>query len=112
MRKYLKRNITKEWLLRNDFRYNRYFSTKDDAIYTQRFVLLMTDGNKKKPSLECEMLCYFPEGVIHTNVYRAGTRDKYAPFYDSEYGNWNKVLDLIHKKIDNKAKRLGVEIIE
>lgn len=110
--KYIKKDITKEWLLKNDFRYNRFFSTKDDTVFTQRFVLLIADGNKKKPSLECEMFCYFPEGLIHVNVYHAGTRDKYAPFYYSEYGNWDKILDLINKKIDNKAKRLGVERIE
>ena len=108
--KYIKKDITKEWLLKNNFRYNRYFSTKDDVIFTQRFTVVTQ--NKKKPSLECEMLIYYPEGLIHINVYHAGTRDKYAPFYDSQYGNWDKILELIDKKINNKLNKLGVKTIE
>lgn len=111
--KYIKKkDITKEWLLKNDFRYNRYFSTKEDAVFTQRFAVVSQGRDKKKPSLECEMLIYYPEGSIHINVYHAGTRDKYAPFYDSQYGNWDKILGLINKKINNKLNKLGVKIIE
>lgn len=111
MRKYLKRDITKEWLLKNDFRYNRHFSTKDDTVYTNRFTVLVVE-NKKKPSLECEMLCYFPEGIIYVNVYHAGTRDKYAPFYNSEYGNWDKSLFAIRDKIKLRMERIGAEAVE
>ena len=46
--KYIKKDITKEWLLKNDFRYNRYFSTKEDAVFTQRFAVVSQGRDKKK----------------------------------------------------------------
>lgn len=112
MRKYLKRDVTKEWLLKNDFRYNRYFSNKDDIVYTNRFMVAKQIG-KRSTSLECEMLVYYPEGCICINVYNAGTRDKYPPFYDRKFGsNNNKLLDIIDFKINKKIKQLGIEAIK
>ena len=107
--KYIKKNITKEWLFKNDFKYNRYFSNKDDAVYTNRFIVARQIG-RHSVSLECEVLIYYPEGHISINVYNAGTRDKYPPFYDRQYGI-SKLLDLIDDKIAKKLKHLGVKII-
>lgn len=111
MRRYLKRDITKEWLLKNDFRYNRYFSNKDDTVYTNRFMVAKQEG-KHNISLECEMLVYYPEGNICINVYFAGTRDKYPQFYDRKYGGDNRLLDMIDFKINNKIKKLDIEVIK
>lgn len=112
MKQYIKKNMTKEWLLKNDFRYNRFFSTKDDTVYTQRFTVAKQCG-KHDISLECEVLAYYPEGNICINVYNAGTRDKYPSFYNREFGsNNNKLLDMIDFKINKKLERLEIEVIK
>ena len=112
MMKYIKKGITKEWLLNNNFRYNRFFSTKEDSVYSQRFVVLMTEYGKRKPSLECEILCYYPDGIICINVYIAGTREKYHPFYDYKHNKHNEALKSINKKINDKVKQLGLKKYE
>lgn len=104
---YIKKNVTKEWLLKNEFRYNRFFSTKEDTIYTYRFPVVYIKG-KNKVSIECELLLYYPDGNVYINVYNAGTRDKYAPYYNSEYGDWSKMISTINNRIDSKLKKLGI----
>lgn len=37
---YKKKNITKEWLSSNGFRYNRLFSDDETEVYTYRFPVL------------------------------------------------------------------------
>lgn len=51
--KCIKENITKEWLLSNNFKYNRIFSDKDNDIYTYRFPVYKHNNNT---ILECEFI--------------------------------------------------------
>ena len=104
MREYVKKNVTKDWLIKNDFKFNRYYSTKEDSIYTYRFSV--------GESLECELFMFVPDGKVLVNVYKAGTRDKYPAFYFNEYGKWDKILSSIHNKIDTKIKQLGIIDLE
>ena len=109
MKEYIKKDITKDWLYKNEFRYNRRYSGKEDSVYTYRFPL-MKYKNSKLSSVECELFIYYPEGKVLINVYHYGTRDKYFPFYSNDYGKWDKVLGGIYKKINGKLKELGIDV--
>ncbi len=62
--------------------------------------------------LECELKVILGNDVINVNVYDYGTNDKYAPFYYCEYGNYDKMLQEICKRINKKLKDLNIEGIE
>lgn len=104
--KYRKKNMTKEWLLANGFRYNRLFSGDKSEVYTYRFPLYRYN---KFVTLECELQVVLGEDDIIVNVYDYGTNNKYAAFYYSEYGNYSKFIKEIHYKIDKKLNKLGVK---
>ena len=108
MKKYIKKYITRDWLYSNNFRYNRMYSTDKEAVYSQRFIVSRYLGI---PILECEILVYYPEGLVQVNVYKAGTREKYPAFYDRDYGK-NKSVDAIDNKISKKLKKLNIEVVE
>lgn len=103
---YIKHNITKEWLLKNNFKYNRLLSDGEDIIYTYRFPI---HKNGYFITLECELSCIESDGKIKIDVYDYGTRDKYAAFYYSEYGNYKPMIKAINNRIKSELKRLGIE---
>ncbi len=47
-------------------------------------------------------------GVVNLNVYNAGTKELYVPYYDREFGNC-ELLKSIDMKISKKLKELGIE---
>lgn len=102
---YLKNGITKEWLNKNNFRYNRILSDIEDNIYTCRFPLCK---NGFFTTLECELRCIESTGEMSVDVYEYGTRNKYAPFYSVEYGDYSVMLNSINKKINRELKKLEV----
>lgn len=103
---YVKPGITKEWLNKNDFRYNRMLSDSDDSVYTYRFPL---HKNGYFTTLECELSCVETTGEINVDVYDYGTRNRYAAFYCTEYGDYSCMLKAINKRINAELKRLGIK---
>lgn len=106
--KYIKKNITKEWLVSNGFRYNRLLSDEEVDVYTYRFPVLKHDNFTV---LECELCVELNDNNIKINVYDYNSYSKYAPFYYCEYGNYGSLLKEIHKKINMKLKDLNIERI-
>lgn len=104
--KYIKKNITKDWLLSNGFHYNRLLSNSDTDIFTYRFPVCRFE---KFIILECELKVILGEDNVHINVYDYNTINKYAPFYYMEYGNYTVMLKEIWQKIDKELKRLGIK---
>lgn len=102
--RYIKKDVTKEWLQLHGFKYNSIFSDEESDAYTYRFPVhkygLFT-------ILECEILIYINTGEVKINVYDYNTRSKYAPFYYKEYGN-NTLVSSIEKKILSELKRLKI----
>lgn len=105
--KYTKKNVTKNWLTSNGFRYNRLLSDGEMEIYTYRFPVLKYD---KFTVLECELRAELNSSEIKINVYDYNTNSKYAPFYYCEYGTYNNILKEIHNKINKKLKDLQIDI--
>lgn len=104
-KKHTKKNITKEWLLSNGFRYNRLLSGEEVDVYTYRFPVLRHD---KFTVLECELRVELDKNKIKIDVYDYNSNNKYAPFYYCEYGNYDNLLKEIHKKIEIKLNDLGI----
>lgn len=102
---YTKNNITKEWLLSNDFRLNRLFSDQETEVYTYRFPVYKYN---KFTLLECEFRVILGENIINVNVYDYATNDKYAPFYYCEYGNFDAMLKVIYNKINKELQKLSI----
>lgn len=106
MNKYIKKDITKEWLMSQNFKYNRTLSTDDSITYTYRFPVYKYKG---MVVLECELSVVLGDDHVHINVYDYNTNDKYAAFYYCEYGDYNNMLKIIWNKIDNVLKKLKIE---
>ena len=102
---YIKKNITKEWLISNGFHYNRLFSDSDTNVYTYRFPVYKYE---RFAILECELKVILGENNVYINVYNYNTINIYAPFYYAEYGNYDVVLKEIWRKINKELKRLGI----
>ena len=107
--KYFMKNLSKEWLITNGFRYSKKLSNEETNIYTYRFPVFKYE---RMTVLECELAVALEDDEIKINVYDYGTNDKYAPFYYCEYGNFEKMLIIIWKKIDTVLNKLQIERIK
>ena len=106
--KYIKRNMTKDWLVSNGFHYNRIFSNNDADVYTYRFPVYKYE---RFIILECEMKVILGEDNVYINVFDYNTLNRYAPFYYMEYGNYTSMLKEIWQKIDKELNKLGIKKI-
>lgn len=103
--KYTK-NADKEWFKKNGFRFNRIFSDEDSEAYTYRFpVYKHGDFN----ILECELTVILKTGEVRVDVYAANTRDRYAAFYNCEYGNYDRMLKEINRRIERELNKFGIK---
>lgn len=94
---------SKQWLLDHGFIYNKTLSNDDTDVYTYRFPVLKYNSYT---TLECGLSIIFGDNKIKIDVYDYGTRDKYAPFYYTEYGNHTKILNTIWFNIDHRIKQI------
>ena len=104
--KFIKQNISKQWLLTNGFHYNRIFSNEDCEVYTYRFPVLKCE---RFTVLECELKVILGEDNVIIDVYDYNTINRYTPFYYQEYGNYNKILEKIWTKISKVLGELRIE---
>lgn len=104
--KFIKQNMSKQWLLTNGFHYNRIFSNEDCEVYAYRFPVLKCE---RFTVLECELKVILGEDNVIIDVYDYNTINRYAPFYYQEYGNYTKMLDDIWLKINTELKRLKIK---
>lgn len=107
--KVIKKNVTKEWLLSNGFRYNRLLSGDDVEIYTYRFPV---HKYERFVILECELKVILDEDNVYIDVYDYNTFNRYAPFYYMEYENYSVMLKEIWQKINKELKKLGIKVEE
>lgn len=74
---YIKTNISKHWLMKNDFRYSKDLSDDDSEIYTHKFVV---HKYKNIPVLTCRLSLDLKTGITGINVYDE-RGEMYYPFY-------------------------------
>ena len=103
-------NLSKNWLEKNGFRYNKSLSSKDDGeIYTMRFPVLNWN---LIVTVEAEIMFNVTDNIAHINCYDKGTRSIYGAFYYYEYGNYDSIVEQINKSIEKKIKKIGLKSIE
>ena len=102
---YIKPNVTKQWLLSNNFHYSTRLSDEESDVYTYRFPVYKYE---KFTTLECELSIVLGDDKVKINVYDYNTSAVYAPFYYYEYGIYDKMLKTIWNNIDKQLKRLGI----
>lgn len=105
-KKYYKKNVSKEWLVANGFRYSKNLSDEETSVYTYRFPVFKYE---RMTVLECEINILLEDGEVKLNVYDYGTNDKYASFYYCEYGNYDKMLKIIWDKIKYMLNKLQIK---
>lgn len=103
---YYKKDITKEWLLNNGFRNNVNLSNEKEKIYTYTFTVYRNYG---KNILKCDLNICLEDGKVKIEVYDCGTYNKYIPFYNCEYGEYDGMLENIWSKIEYTLQKLGIE---
>lgn len=103
--RYIKTNISKQWLVQNGFRYNKSLSEDVIEIYTYRFAV---HKYKNIPVLFCEFSIDLNTGITGIDVYDENN-NMYYPFYHVEYGNYDTLIELINKKIAKKLNSLGIK---
>lgn len=102
----IKKNVTKEWLLQNNFIYNKTLSYSDEDVYTYKRFPVYKSGNQTV--LECEINYFDTSNEFTVDVYEYGTKYIYIPFYCTEYGNYEIFLRRINKRINNELMKLDL----
>lgn len=106
---YFKDNMTKEWLIKNGFKYCKAFSDYNTDTYIKRFTVYKY--NNKTNVLEGELRVILGDNRILLNVFNADNGiEKYAPFYYSGYGNHKEMLKIIWKNFHEELTKLKVKI--
>ena len=103
--KFIKPDMTKQWLLSNGFCYNRLFSDGETESYTYRFPVYK---HEEFTILECELRVILESQYVYVDVYDYNTINKYAPFYFYEYGQYGLLLRNIWQVIEKEIQRLGI----
>lgn len=100
-------NLSKNWLLKNYFRYSPSLSNSDDGdIYTLRFPVMSWNVYV---TVEAEIMINAKENLVHINCYDKGTRSLYAAWYSYYYGDYTEVVDKINDVIYQKIKKLQLK---
>lgn len=102
---YEKKDITKEWLKKNGFHYNRDYSDSESDIYTIRFPL---HKYKNITTLEGELLIDALDGSVNVNAFMPNTNDPYPPFYYIPCGVYDPLMREMSSRIKSQFKKLGI----
>lgn len=102
-RKYIKRNVTKEWLKKHKMIY--CFDT-EETIYNYCFPIIKY---KKTTILEGIVCINISDGSILLYVRDLQNNSDYNPFYGAAYGNYKPILEKINKSFIKEFKKLGIE---
>ena len=101
-----KLKTTKEDLYNKGFRYNKNFSDDVD-YYTLKFPVYKY---KNTPVIDCELTVEPESGDVIINVFKSGTKNTYAPYFNNHFGGDNKVLDTVNRNIASKLRSLGAKV--
>lgn len=100
---------TKKWLERYDWRYSKAMSDEETTIYTHRFPVYKYGITML---LDCEFILDVATNEVSINVYDSTSRGLYAPWYYTEYGNYNDILKIIDGNIEKEMKRLDIVYVD
>ncbi len=107
--KYRLKNIDKEKLKSIGFYYDKSISGTDDEYYSYRFPVYK-DSNR--PLLTGMVSIDTKDGSLLINVYKTSSKDSYAPFYQTFYGNYHTILNIINQNILSELRKIRIEHYE
>ncbi len=107
--KYRLKRIEKEKLLSIGFYYDKSISSRESHYYSYQFPVY-TIGNK--PSMMGLISIDTTDGELFINVYKTSSKESYAPFYQTTYGNYHAVLEVINRNVLAELRKIGIERYE
>ena len=101
-------NTSEENLKKLGFRYDRNTSDNNTTNYIYKFSVYKYEG---KSLLDCELLINVDSKIVTTNVYEQ-SGSIYRPFYYTEFGGHDIILDIINNNILNEFKKLHIKQVK
>lgn len=98
-------NTSEENLKKLGFRYDRNTSDTTTTNYIYRFSVYKYEG---KSLLNCELIVDTHTKIVSINVYNQ-SGNIYRPFYYTEFGNHDHIIDIINNNILNEFKKLKIK---
>lgn len=104
---YSKDKISKKWLDKNGFYYNKILSDSDDEAYSLRFPVYKYGDFI---CIDSEITVFYKSKDIRVDCYDHNTRNCYARWYCREFGNDNTLISIIASQVEKKLKELNIKI--
>lgn len=104
---YSKDRITKKWLDRNGFLYNRILSDVDCDAYSLRFPVYRYGDFI---CIDSEITVFTKTKEIRVDCYDHNTRDCYARWYCRDVGRDETLMTLVTSQVEKKLKSLGIKM--
>ena len=101
-------NTSEENLKKLGFRYDKSTSDNDTTNYIYKFSVYKYQS---KSLLDCELLVNTNTKIVTTNVYEQ-SGSIYRPFYYTEFGGHDPILDIINNNILNEFKKLHIKQVK
>lgn len=101
-------NTSEENLKKLGFRYDRTTSDNETTNYIYRFSVYKYQS---KTLLDCEISVNTDTKLLNINVYQQDG-NIYRPFYYSEFGGYDPILDIINNNILNEFKKLHIKQVK
>lgn len=106
-KQYIMNAVSKDKLLKNNFRYSKQLSTADETIYILRFPLCKY---KRYTTLEGVIITDLNTGETNVNVYDCNINSIYPPCYNyhDNDNRYKKIFNVIRQTITQKLKDLNI----
>jgi hypothetical protein len=106
MKQYKIKNFSKHYLETHGFRYNTTFSNQDETYYS---ILFSACKWQDYIVLTGEIRVCIETGEVWIDIYDSPiNRTRYAPYYYTEYGNFDPVIEIVNKNIQKKCEELNI----
>lgn len=107
--KYRVKDVDKERLKSFGFYYDKTISNIESDYYSYKFPVYKYENIAL---IYAVLSIDTKDGSVLVNVYKANSKECYAPFYQNQYGNYQSILNIINKNILMKFKKIGIERYE
>lgn len=104
-KKYVMKDTNQYKLNMYFFRHVRSMSSDDETIYEHVFPVYRYHA---AVTLEARLLLWQETGEIRVDVFDAGSKGCYGPWYYDESGAHDKINDIINKNIAKEMKKLDI----
>lgn len=99
---------SKEYLKSCGFRYRRATYSDDIDTFTYKFPVYKYNNNQS--IIDCILVVNPQNGEVFISVVQQDG-NIYAPFYTNDYGNYERILNIINKAILHEFTRLSISVV-